>query len=281
MLVHACVVSPLWPVHKVDLSTGFKTRTILCMPVRDESGMVVGVVQVINKQDEEDGATKPGGDNKRNEGAGGKEGRYRVFDRDDEAALGTLCTHVAVVISQKYLQNSFRKTLAEWEEKATSIDDRFSALRVMHDAKCQEHDTVHSQLVIAQQERFQLAEKVASLDSHAKEEQHALEASAAEAGRRHAEEVQHLSAAAEAEVTQMRRELQRVVQDAASHRETNAKLRRRVEVAEAARKKIREETQHMVGELRQREVGDIAGPPPNHLPNHLPKRALCTPVCVQ
>lgn len=33
----------------VDIRTGYKTRSILCMPIKDIDGMVVGVAQAINK----------------------------------------------------------------------------------------------------------------------------------------------------------------------------------------------------------------------------------------
>jgi hypothetical protein len=33
----------------VDIQTGYKTKNLLCMPIKDASGDVVGVAQVINK----------------------------------------------------------------------------------------------------------------------------------------------------------------------------------------------------------------------------------------
>ena len=33
----------------VDLKTGYKTRSILCMPIKDFNGEVIGVAQAINK----------------------------------------------------------------------------------------------------------------------------------------------------------------------------------------------------------------------------------------
>src|SRR5581483_8050134 len=35
----------------VDHETGYRTRTILCMPVRDAGGQVMGVLQLLNKRD--------------------------------------------------------------------------------------------------------------------------------------------------------------------------------------------------------------------------------------
>ncbi|KAJ9580709.1 hypothetical protein L9F63_024112, partial [Diploptera punctata] len=36
--------------HDIDARTGYKTRTLLCMPIKDFNGDVIGVAQVINKQ---------------------------------------------------------------------------------------------------------------------------------------------------------------------------------------------------------------------------------------
>lgn len=33
----------------VDIQTGYRTKALLCMPIKDASGDVVGVAQVINK----------------------------------------------------------------------------------------------------------------------------------------------------------------------------------------------------------------------------------------
>ncbi|KAL1115639.1 hypothetical protein AAG570_005929 [Ranatra chinensis] len=38
--------------HDVDARTGYKTRSLLCMPIKDINGDVIGVAQVINKQGE-------------------------------------------------------------------------------------------------------------------------------------------------------------------------------------------------------------------------------------
>ncbi|XP_046405591.1 dual 3',5'-cyclic-AMP and -GMP phosphodiesterase 11 isoform X2 [Ischnura elegans] len=38
--------------HDIDAMTGYKTRTLLCMPIKDLNGDVIGVAQVINKQGE-------------------------------------------------------------------------------------------------------------------------------------------------------------------------------------------------------------------------------------
>ena len=37
----------------VDESTGFRTRNMLCFPIKDHHGQVVGVAQLVNKKDGE------------------------------------------------------------------------------------------------------------------------------------------------------------------------------------------------------------------------------------
>uniref|UniRef100_A0A182TKR1 GAF domain-containing protein n=1 Tax=Anopheles melas TaxID=34690 RepID=A0A182TKR1_9DIPT len=36
--------------REIDVQTGYRTKALLCMPIKDASGDVVGVAQVINKQ---------------------------------------------------------------------------------------------------------------------------------------------------------------------------------------------------------------------------------------
>ena len=38
-------------VLKVDETSGFKTKTILCMPIHNSNGEILGVVQLLNKVD--------------------------------------------------------------------------------------------------------------------------------------------------------------------------------------------------------------------------------------
>ena len=65
----------------VDLRSGFRTRSILCMPMPDHHGAVLGVMQVLNK-------------------------RGRAFDRDDEALLQTVAAHAGVSIENARLYES-------------------------------------------------------------------------------------------------------------------------------------------------------------------------------
>jgi len=62
----------------VDRSSGFRTRSILCMPMPDHKGRTIGVVQVLNK-------------------------RLGPFDVDDEALLATVAAHAGIAIENSKL----------------------------------------------------------------------------------------------------------------------------------------------------------------------------------
>ncbi len=61
-----------------DKSSGFRTRSILCMPMPDHKGNTIGVVQVLNK-------------------------RLGPFDGDDEALLATVAAHAGIAIENSKL----------------------------------------------------------------------------------------------------------------------------------------------------------------------------------
>lgn len=69
-----------------DERTGYRTRSVLCVPLRSQLGRVIGVIQVLNK--------RPGG-------AWGGDDAF--FDEDDEALLMALATQAAVSIEQARL----------------------------------------------------------------------------------------------------------------------------------------------------------------------------------
>ncbi|MGZ3439461.1 MAG: GAF domain-containing protein [Polyangia bacterium] len=64
--------------QSVDKSSGFRTRSILCMPMPDHKGRTIGVVQVLNK-------------------------RLGPFDGDDEALLATVAAHAGIAIENSKL----------------------------------------------------------------------------------------------------------------------------------------------------------------------------------
>jgi len=61
--------------RSVDERTGYRTRSILCVPVTDGSGTVIGAIQAMNK-------------------------RNGVFTEDDEATLMALAPEVAPLLSE-------------------------------------------------------------------------------------------------------------------------------------------------------------------------------------
>jgi adenylate cyclase len=62
----------------VDRLSGYRTRTILCMPVRNPNGTVIGVMQCLNKAD-------------------------GVFTAEDEHLLGALCSQAAIALDNARL----------------------------------------------------------------------------------------------------------------------------------------------------------------------------------
>jgi len=67
----------------IDALTGYHTRTLLAMPVRDAQGTVIGVLQVLNK-------------------------RVGAFEAEDEAVLGELCAEIAELLARSTLGPQLR-----------------------------------------------------------------------------------------------------------------------------------------------------------------------------
>lgn len=67
----------------VDKETGYKTKTVLCMPVTDHDGNVVAVVEALNKR-------KPGGG-------------IETFDGEDERVMKTLAHHAGLSLRNSRL----------------------------------------------------------------------------------------------------------------------------------------------------------------------------------
>jgi sigma-B regulation protein RsbU (phosphoserine phosphatase) len=84
-----------------DVRSGFQTKTMLCMPMRNRQGKIIGVLQVLNK----------------------KKG---VFDREDELFLKAFSDHVAIAIETAWLHKEIvEKELVEKEiHIAASIQQR-------------------------------------------------------------------------------------------------------------------------------------------------------------
>lgn len=78
--------------REVDRRTGYRTRSILCMPIHDAHQRVMGVIQVLNK-------------------------RNGVFTRVDEELLRTLSSQAAIALTNANLMEATRKEI----EKSTLL----------------------------------------------------------------------------------------------------------------------------------------------------------------
>ena len=87
--------------REVDLKTGFRTRSILCVPLTTPSGSIVGVIEAMNKK----------GD--------------LPFDADDEESLRALGSHAAVALeTQRLLDGEVERRRMESEiELARKIQE--------------------------------------------------------------------------------------------------------------------------------------------------------------
>lgn len=87
--------------REVDLKTGYRTRSILCVPLVTPSGSVVGVIEAMNKK----------GDG--------------LFDADDEESLRALGSHAALALeTQRLLEGELKRQRMESEiELARKIQE--------------------------------------------------------------------------------------------------------------------------------------------------------------
>ncbi len=94
--------------HDVDLKTGFRTRSILCVPLVTPSGSVVGVIEAMNKK----------GDG--------------PFDGDDEESLRALGSHAALALeTQRLLEGELKRERMESEiELARKIQENLRPRRL-------------------------------------------------------------------------------------------------------------------------------------------------------
>lgn len=72
---------------EVDKKTGYHTKTILCMPMRNKDGKIVGIFQLLNKRD-------------------------GTFTAEDENAINALSAHAAIAIEKARLYEEERNKLA-------------------------------------------------------------------------------------------------------------------------------------------------------------------------
>ncbi len=83
---------------EIDQKTGYRTRTILCVPMRNTAGQIVGVTQVINK-------------------------RAGTFTEGDERLLGAISAQAAVAIDNAQLYERVRGMKAYLENVLQSLSN--------------------------------------------------------------------------------------------------------------------------------------------------------------
>jgi len=72
---------------EIDRVTGYRTRSILCMPMKNRAGMIAGVFQILNK-------------------------RTGIFTADDESVLDALSVHAAIAVENARLYEQERQKIA-------------------------------------------------------------------------------------------------------------------------------------------------------------------------
>jgi signal transduction histidine kinase len=95
---------------EVDQETGIRTRSVLTMPIRNPSGIIVGVIQLLNKKD------------------------HGVFNSQDEETISTLGVHAAIAIDRTLIgeaMNRNQQLAAVGNLAASIIHDLKSPLTVI------------------------------------------------------------------------------------------------------------------------------------------------------
>ena len=90
----------------VDLRSGYRTKSILCVPMRDTTGEITGVVQLLNKED-------------------------GPFDSEDEELLSALAGQAAVSIENAKLYHSVVAKNVELMEAQNTLEARTNELNVL------------------------------------------------------------------------------------------------------------------------------------------------------
>jgi HD-GYP domain-containing protein (c-di-GMP phosphodiesterase class II) len=89
-----------WAGQEYDRSLGYRTRSMLCMPLVNRQQEIIGAVQVINR-------------------------RGRPFDADSEAMLAALCSFAAIALENSRLVESLRRAFDSFVQALTvAIDSR-------------------------------------------------------------------------------------------------------------------------------------------------------------
>jgi signal transduction histidine kinase/putative methionine-R-sulfoxide reductase with GAF domain len=93
---------------QVDVRTGYQTRNILCQPIRNQEGSIIGVVQVLNR-------------------------RNGHFTDNDEHLLSALASQAAIAIENSKLYLSVVESNIELTELAEKLEQKIAELDLLYD----------------------------------------------------------------------------------------------------------------------------------------------------
>jgi adenylate cyclase len=89
----------------VDRQTGYRTQAVLCLPLYDRRGQIMGAIQCLNKRGASDAT--------------------QVFDKTDEALLGAFAAQAAIFLENSALQREMDRLLeAVVAGISRALDDR-------------------------------------------------------------------------------------------------------------------------------------------------------------
>ncbi|MFN7135333.1 MAG: GAF domain-containing protein, partial [Myxococcales bacterium] len=95
---------------EVDRATGFRTRSMLVVPLRDSAGAVVGAIQVLNR-------------------------RHSVFGTEDEATLGAIAAQAAVALENTHLFSELTLRNAQLSKAQEDLASRVAELDLLVDVE--------------------------------------------------------------------------------------------------------------------------------------------------
>jgi signal transduction histidine kinase len=97
---------------RVDLESGYRTRSILCAPMRGSQGQIIGVLQLLNKKD-------------------------GPFTGDDEELLASLAAPAAVAVENSLLYHSVLAKNRELVRAQRELEQKRSELNVLYEIERQ------------------------------------------------------------------------------------------------------------------------------------------------
>lgn len=93
---------------EVDARTGYQTRSILCQPIRNQSGAIIGVVQVLNRKD-------------------------GPFTPEDENLLSAIASQAGIALENHKLYKSVIQTNYDLTDTTRRLEQKMSELNLLYD----------------------------------------------------------------------------------------------------------------------------------------------------